>query len=763
MEIKNDEFLKRLRATFRIEAEEHVRAISSGLIELEKTPAPERCAQVIETIFREAHSLKGAARSVSLNDIESICQPMESIFAALKRREISLNPVPYDLLHQAMDTITQLVAETGEEHLPAFRLRSRELSKKLKDISQGNAHVEKKEEPVPVTAPAAGQDKEAKPARDIPAAPQLTVEKPAVMTGTVRIPTAKLAPLLLQAEEMITVKTAAHERARVLQEINGEIASWKTELETWKARQSTGPEWNELLDWNSTRLNALQSRATAVARAAEQDRRAVSRLVDEHLEAVKSVLMLPVGTLVEVLPKLARDLAHTQGKEVELVIQGTEIEIDKRILEELKDPLIHIVRNCVDHGIAKPEERTREGKQPCGTIKITFTAKENRRMEISVSDDGPGVALDKVRAAVSKLGLFTADAVQQLSSQDALQLIFHSGISTIPIITDISGRGLGLAIVREKVEKLGGVVFVESAKDAEGTTFRLVVPMTLATFRGVLVRVDELMCVLPAVNVERTLRVRKEDIRTVENRETIRLNGRILPMARLRDALELPFRKNGSAGPKASGFADVNHMPVIVLASGEKRIAFLVDEVLQEQEVLVKGLGPQLKRVRNIAGATILGAGKVVPVLNVSDLMKSAVRSAAASRKETAAAQAPASTGRVLVAEDSITSRALLKNILETAGYQVATAVDGADALSQVRSGEFDLVVSDVDMPRMNGFELTAKIRADKKLGEMPVVLVTALESREDKERGIESGANAYIVKSSFDQSNLLEVVRRFL
>jgi two-component system chemotaxis sensor kinase CheA len=360
------------------------------------------------------------------------------------------------------------------------------------------------------------------------------------------------------------------------------------------------------------------------------------------------------------------------------------------------------------------------------------------------------------------MGLLPADAAKRPGPQDMLQLIFISGMSTSPIITDISGRGLGLAIVREKVEKLGGTVSVQSRTGA-GTTFLLLLPMTLATFRGVLVRVDEFIYVLPATNVERTLRVKKEDIRTIENRETIRLDGQILSMIRLRDTLELPARKNWSASNKFSGPEEASALSIIILNSVEKRMAFLVDEVLQEQEVLVKGLGAQLKRVRNIAGATVLGTGKVVPVLNVSDLMKSAVLSAAVSRKETPAGQTPAGAGRILVAEDSITSRTLLKNILETAGFQVTTAVDGADALAQVRSKEFDLVVSDVDMPRMNGFELTAKIRADKKLGEMPVILVTALESRDDKERGIEAGANAYIVKSSFDQSNLLEVVKRFL
>lgn len=590
----------------------------------------------------------------------------------------------------------------------------------------------------------------------------MTAEKSVVMAETVRIPTSKLDPLLLQAEEMISFKIASGRRMAELREISRNLALWKTELDKYKNRQSPGPEWNDLSVLCEERLIDLQSRAAAAARSAEQDQRAIRLLVDEHLEAIKNVLMLPVSLLVEVFPKLVRDLACNQGKEVEMIIQGSEIEIDKRILEELKDPLIHLIRNCVDHGIKKPSERSLESKPPCGKILLKFAVNDSRRMEISLSDDGTGVDLDKVRAASKKMGLIPADSIKSSDPRETLQLIFHSGISTSPIITDISGRGLGLAIVREKVEKLGGTVSVES-QTGIGTSFRLLLPMTLSTFKGVVVRSSEYLFVLPVMNVERVFRVREDDIKTVENHETIMLDGQILPMSRLSDTLELPGRKKGAAALKAISRQEAGFVPIIIVTSAEKRMAFLVDEILQEQEVLVKGLGEQLKRVRNIAGATILSTGMVAPVLNVQDLMKSAIRSAAIALKEPAAEKTAAMKGRILVAEDSITSRTLLKNILEAAGYLVSTAVDGADALTQALSNEFDLVVSDVDMPRLNGFELTARIRSDKKLSELPVVLVTALESREDKERGVESGANAYIVKSSFDQSNLLEVVRKFL
>ena len=334
-------------------------------------------------------------------------------------------------------------------------------------------------------------------------------------------------------------------------------------------------------------------------------------------------------------------------------------------------------------------------------------------------------------------------------------LIFRSAVSTSPLVTDISGRGLGLAIVREEVEKLGGLVRVETERDV-GTSFRIALPLMLATFRGILVEASEQVFAVPTVNVDRVLRIAKNEIRTVENRETISVNERAVPLVRLDDALELPKKHTDGEDSRA--------ILALVLGAAEERIAFRVDEILDEQEVLVKSLGKQLARVRNIAGATVLGSGKVVPILNAPDLIKSAVSSAPAAAGATPAEIAEETEKKsILVAEDSITSRMLLKNILESAGYHVKTAVDGVDALTTLKAEEFDLLVSDIDMPRMNGLVLTERIRTDKRLAELPVVLVTALASREDRERGIDVGANAYIVKSRFDQSDLLQVIRRFI
>ena len=753
---KDEKFLKRLQATFRMEAEEHIRTLSQGLLELEKSPDPQKSAEIIETVFREAHSLKGAARSVNMREIESICQPLESAFAGLKLQEFALSPAHCDLFHQAVDHIAHLLSSTRTERTASEQSRARDLIRQLGDVSLGTAPKIELEQPLLPRTRYGSEGAQV--------APHVPAEEILIPAGTVRIPTTKLDPLLLQAEEMTLTRMAAGQRAAELRQINQELLAWKAESAKWKGRMAAelAPQWNEWAEWNDGRLSALQSRVDAVTRAVEQDQQGLGRMADEHLEAMKKVLMLPVASIVEAFPKFVRDLGRNQGKEVELVIRGTELEMDKRILEELKDPLIHLVRNCIDHGIEKPQEREAGGKPRCGTITLAFGARDSRQAEILVSDDGAGVDLDLVRSAAIKAAVLTPEAADKLDARETLSLIFQSGISTSPIITDISGRGLGLAIVREKVEKLGGVVSVDTQTHV-GTTFRILSPLTLTTFRGVLVQVGEHLFILPTINVERAVRMQKEEIGTVENRETIHLAGHILSMVRLADALALPVHDNKSWLGEDDAKPSSNHIHLVVVASGDKRMAFQVDEVLHEHQVLVKGLGRQLSRVRNIAGATILGSGKVVPVLNIPDLMKSAVESTSAVKAAADDAKGPAKAVRILVVEDSITARTLLKNILESAGYRVATAVDGVDAFAQLRSGEFDLVVSDVDMPRMSGFELTAVIRGDKKLGELPVVLVTALESREDRERGIDVGANAYIVKSSFDQSNLLEVVKRLI
>ena len=770
MNNKEEEFLKRLLATFRVEADEHVHAISKGLIELEKSTSDEKSAELIETIFRDAHSLKGAARSVDLRSVESICQVLEDVFTAIKRKEISVTPESYDLFHKAVDTIKHLIAIPDSKKSSSVQLPIKELIQQLrrsiKVIQQPALAKEPDSKQPPKEAQSVSEEtmSTSLPLDQVDKVPTVSPEKNPAQSETVRVPRTKLDPLFMQAEEMIQVKIAAVQRVTELQDINDFIEGWKVESKKRKNLQSSEPDlhYKEWMEWNEQHLSEIEHKVLAFTRAVEDDHRVTGRMVDNHLEGMKNILMLPVGSLVEVFPKLVRDLARHQDKDVELILNGTEIEVDKRILEELKDPLIHLLRNCVDHGINKPHERRALNKPDCGTIMLSISVTESHRLEIVISDDGVGIDLDKVCASAIKTGIISQDAVSKLSTREKLSLIFHSGISTSPVVTDISGRGLGMAIVQEKIRKLNGTISVESRPDI-GTTFNMILPLTLSTFRGVLVEAGHQIFVLPTINVKGAIRVNKEVIKTVENRETIMIDGQVVSLVSFSNALGLTVRNNGSANDKSDHTTTSDNIRVVILMCNDKRIAFQVDAILDEQQILVKEFGKQLKRVCNIAGACILGSGKVVPVINVSDLMKSAMRTEMSSIVPIANEKKSVRIYRILVAEDSITARTLLKNIIESANYQVVTAVDGSDAFTKALTGEFDLVVSDVDMPRMSGFELTAKIRKDRKLGELPVVLVTAFESREDREHGIEVGANAYIIKSSFDQSNLLEVIQRLI
>jgi two-component system chemotaxis sensor kinase CheA len=619
----------------------------------------------------------------------------------------------------------------------------------------------------PVAAQPASSSSAATSAARTPAANLTT----ATDAETVRISVNALDRRLLEAEELLAAKLATNARAAEIAALLGQLEQWRKECLRIQpqaralrraAEQNEGGApiptavangLTEFIDWNNDHLRSFEARIATLRRSADHDRLLVGKLVDDMLENSKQLLMLPLATLGQLLPRIVRELCRDQGKEADLRIHGEDVKIDKRILEEIKDPLIHLLRNCVDHGIETPEARRRAGRPARATITLSVEQVNGNQVAISLQDDGSGIDVGKVKASAVKRGLLSADAAESLASDAALGLVFETDVSTSPMITQVSGRGLGLAIVREKTEKLGGRVSIESVRGA-GTTIRMMLPLTLATFRGVIIECARRLFIVPTAQVERAIRFRPAEVQTVENRETLLLHGRTVALADLAQVLGISASRRNGEEPAAR--------PALILGIGEQRVAFAVDAIVDEREVLVKRLTRPLSRVRNIAGATVLGSGEVAPILNVSDLLKSARHVSSSTRSAPAAAPAAAAPAkRVLVAEDSITSRMLIKGILESAGYEVKTAVDGMEAFTSLRTERFDVLVSDVEMPRLNGFDLTARVRADRNLAELPVILVTALESREDRERGIDVGASAYLVKSDLDQSNLLEALRR--
>ncbi len=518
-----------------------------------------------------------------------------------------------------------------------------------------------------------------------------------------------------------------------------------------------GKDISRLLNYvgaSQNRLRELHTLVGNLAREYSNDTMHMSLVIDELEQEIKRVRMLPLATITGTFGRMIRDLAKESGKEAVLQIVGGETELDKRVLEQIKDPLIHLLRNAVDHGIETPQRRLASGKPRAGTI--TLTAEQlGKDVVICVSDDGAGLDLEAIRETVKRRG--GAD-VQGLSEEDLKEVIFNAGISTSPIITDISGRGVGLDVVRRNVEALHGRIDVDSEL-GEGTHFTLTLPLTLTSSRGLLVGVSDQIFAIPHNTIERIMLVKPQDVASLEGHDAIIYNGRPLTLVQLSHILGLP---------PADGAQEKGHIPVVILAAAERRMAFAVDTLSGEQEVVIKSLGKQLSRVGGIAGATVMGSGEVVLILNVADLIKLGLRgdrrSVLAALTQAAPSEKRQAQRRVLVVDDSITTRTLEKNILEAAGYDVQLATDGQEALNAIATGGLpDLVVSDVVMPRLDGFGLTKRIREDPRLADLPVILVTSLDSPEDKARGIEVGADAYITKSSFDQNNLLETIEQLI
>lgn len=744
-----DELLKRLLAMFQLEADEHAKAMFAGLEELQHA-SPARQQELVETIFREAHSLKGAARAVKISSIESVCQSLENVFAALRERQLSFSMPLAEMVTQAVRLVEELAAAGPRKS----HERQREIAALTRRLDGTLGSRGTKPRPSSVSSQAET------PSTDRPAAPVIA------MPPIVRVTTARLDDVMRQTEELLTPRLAIAQRTAELRDVRGMVRTWRQRATALRSarrlverhmlpQSKDSRELRRLLDYLDTEelgIRALEDRMVQLERSVQKDRRSLAGTIDALLHEVKDLQLLPCSSLLDVIARLGRELAREQGKEIDVQVCGGNVEIDRRLLDEMKDPLVHLLRNSIDHGLEKPEMRVRKGKPRQGLLMLSVAPVDSGRVTVTFRDDGAGVELEKLKAQAIERGLVSGEEAELLDKAAILEFVFRSGVSTSRRITNVSGRGLGLAIVRDKIERLGGYIHIESEAGV-GTGFRLVLPVSLSTLYGVLVESAGRRFIIPSSFIDRIVRFAADSIRSVKNRETLHVDGNTLSLLRLEAVLGLSSEMQAAA--------EGGQVLAVVMTNGSSRTAFCVDAVLYEVEVLVKPLGPQLRRVRNIAGASALGTGEVVPVLNVQDLLKAPAVTTASKPVADSKLAGGARRAHVLVAEDSITSRALLKNILESAGYLVTTAVDGVDAFTMLKTGQFDLVISDVDMPRMSGFELTAKIRADARLGDTQVVLVTTLDSREHKERGVDVGANAYIVKSSFDQSDLLETVRR--
>ncbi|PZV06566.1 MAG: hybrid sensor histidine kinase/response regulator, partial [Leptolyngbya sp.] len=576
---------------------------------------------------------------------------------------------------------------------------------------------------------------------------------------TIRVDTRHLDTLMTQAGELTVTKIRIAHRLGEIEAIANLWEEWNRDLFANRFAFSQAQQGNGALQrletWNhrtESRLEQLGSLVKTLRGSLSEDTTRLEQLSGDLEEGIRTLRLLPFSTIFNQFPRMVRDLARQEGKSVELILEGRDTLADKRLLEEMKDPLMHMLRNAIDHGIEPPQERERLGKPTTATIRLQ-AHQTATNIVLEISDDGRGLDLDRIKQTAIKRGICRADELAAMAPNQIQALIFAPGFSTAPLVTEISGRGVGLDVVQTNVEKLKGTIEVESFP-GQGCTVRINLGITLATAHVLIVQVNDMPYAIPVEFVRTACLVRSEEIFPLEGHDTIVRENQPISIVQLADLLELP--------PMASGLTQQTALSCIILQIGQEQLGVIVDALVDEQDVVIKPQSQLLQRVRNVSGATILGTGDVCMVLNPQDLVKSA-RSRSHSLAPTHTQQPTPTKQTVLLVEDSIATRTQEKRILETAGYQVITAVDGLDGLTKLRSHTVDAVVTDVQMPNLDGLGLTAKIRQYQEYIDLPIVLVTSLASDEDKRRGAEAGANAYITKGSFNQEALLSTLKRLV
>jgi two-component system chemotaxis sensor kinase CheA len=811
----DQDFERELLAAFAEEAADHVRGLTSGLLDLENGITQGDGEPLIARVYRQAHSLKGAARAVGLANVEHVCHAMESVLAAMKAGALLGSPPLFDELQSAVQAVddwlqggdgdTQLAATlatrlmamlqppkaqptapppsqqsaaqvplrpvsamatapTDPSGLPALSPSlPKELTAEAAPAQGASAAAigsapDAKGDPAPPPATAPGAD------TALSAPPVKVTEK--AKTGfaqtanpsaynadsTVRVHVRKLEVLFAQSEELMSAAFAQRRRLAEARSLAARAAAWHKALEDQELSREAPPMCEQV----GGMVQSMLAEARALETNLALDCAALERQLRDLGATARAALLQPFGGLFEPCHKVVRDLGREQGKSIELQVEGADLSVDRRVLEALRDPLMHLIRNACDHGVEMPQMRRAAGKPERAQIRLHAVPMGTDHVELRVHDDGGGMNPQRLRAKALALGLHTAEELDHWSDDAVFDLAFAAELSTASSVTTLSGRGLGLAIVRQALEEIGGSVAVQS-RPGLGSVFVLRLPVSLSTFRGVLVASGGQVFAIPSHHVERVLPYRPEEQGTVAGQAMVGVGGIQLAAPRLAQLLGLAEPQ----GPPAVETA-------VVVAVAGRRMALRVDAVVSEEEGLAKGLGKQLRRVRGISGIANFAEHSLIPVVLLADLVGApGVPNVAMAGAQGPAAPTAFSPARpqytICIAEDSATARQLVVHVLRNAGYRVHIAENGADALALLRTQPCDALITDVEMPVLDGFGLTEAIRADAQLHDLPVVLLTSLESREYREKGAAVGANAYVVKRNFEPGTLLAALERVL
>jgi two-component system chemotaxis sensor kinase CheA len=569
----------------------------------------------------------------------------------------------------------------------------------------------------------------------------------------VRVESRKLDALLAASGQLRVACERVSVRTGKLEELHAvfsqQLAGWERTVRSLRSAGQGDAVDGSLLPSLAPLTEELQRIAEELGRLtgrARDDDRALTLAVDEVTDGVRRARLRPFSDACISLPRTVRDLASEAGREARLVIEGGEVEADRAVIDVLGEALLHLVRNAVDHGLESPAEREGAGKGRVGTVRVA-ASREGPGLRVLVADDGRGPDLPAIRRRLAERGDPVPDA-----AEDLVAALFQPGFSTRREASTVSGRGVGLDAARTALERIGGRVRVRWTEGA-GTTFILECPPAVSTFRALLVELDSQIFAIPSAHIARIVRVRPEEVRRAAGRPVILTADAPVPIVPLATVLGPPLREREAE----------DAVPAVILISDERRLAVIADGLISEEEILVRPLEGVRRPPRGIAGAALLASGRISLVLDTPAIVAAGLRFDGTLAGLAKDREEPANALRILVVDDSITTRTLEASILQTAGYEVETAVDGEDAWRLLQERTFDLIVSDVEMPRMDGFALCRAVRRAPQLAEIPVVLVSALESAEHRALGLEAGADAYLPKSTFDQRDLLDTIQQLV
>jgi len=736
------DFQDHLMATFREEAGGYVEDFIAGLLSLEQGLEPSVRRELLDELYRKAHSLKGAAQVSGQLATRDLAHQLESAIDAMRRGDVAPDAIEFDPLYGLVDAIGRSVK--------ASALQTVEV-----DAGQGATQTSVqligggiRETQTTVTVDTS--------VAESPTPEPQHNEPQRSSAESVRVTTLKLDALFDSAQELLLNVRRTDHWLITLEALHRTIRDWQRSEALalpFSTSQKTANAAPVALTGMpvAAQLALLEQQVATILSTITQDTNTLHRTVGNLQTRVMETRMQPAETLVTLLKRAVRDLSAQTGKPIDFSVQGEMIEVDRYVLDALRDPLIQILRNAVDHGIESPEQRQNSGKSPIGSVALRLSITGNY-LRVEASDDGAGMVADDLRSAAVRQGLLGADEAQHVSTQQLVALTTAAGFSTRTQVSDLSGRGMGLNIVQHQIENLHGTLDIHTTPGV-GTRLLMQVPITLLTINALITVVRGQTMAIPLTTVSRVLRIDAAQLINLNGRPALATAEGPLPVFALAHLLEM-----GGKLPERGTL-------VLLLVGGSRPLALQVDAVEGEQPVVVRQFGYPLRRVRNLSGATLLDDGKPAVILNVTDVLKSTERHTMPMQlaPPTMIVKPP----RILVVDDSITTRTLEKQILEHMGYNVATAVNGREALELARkaatSAPFDLLISDMMMPIMNGLQLTEAIRADPLLEHLPVVLVTSMSSPADRQRGMEVGADAYVVKSEFDQEQLIATIQRLI